>query len=1453
LADKHEIVDIALEELDDLLWRAARERWDELVLLAGYTDRVELGSSFAGIRQYRLPGGIYDFGERLPSMPRLRSLHVSGLDIGGEGAKSIAASLLALTSLNLWDDNIGDAGAKAIAASLPALTSLSLYSNGIGEAGARAIAASLPALTFLDLDGNEIGEAGARAIAASLRKLTSLSLDGNRIGDAGARAIASSLWALRSLDLRDNKIGAAGAQAITASLLTLTSLDLVNNNIGDAGAMAIAASLPALTSLALAYNQIGDDGAKAIAASLPALTSLRLSGNDIGDEGAKAIAASLPAITALHLAFNQIGVVGAKAIAVSLPALTSLDLAYNQIGDGGAKAVAASLPALTSLDLRRNGIGVEGAKAIALLLPALTSLDLGRNEIGAAGMKAIAVSLTALTSLELDSSKIGDEGAKAIKGALPALTSLDLSGNEIGGAGARAIATGRPALISLKLRDNNIGAAGAGAIAESLTNITSLDLHRNGIGDAGAKAIAASLPALRSLKLYRNKIGDAGASAIAAALPALRVLDLSGNDVGAAGATAIATSLRALKDLDLGDNEIGDRGAKAIAASLPALRYLFLGASQIGDDGAKAIAASLPAVRLLTLSGNEIGNEGAKAIAASLPALYSLCLDNCQIGDEGVTAIWASMRALRHLEVNGNQIGDEGAKAIAASLSALRSLQLRDNKIGAQGLIRVFDTASAREEEWSFEKLDIRGNPGLEEISLPEATETDDAPTLLAAYRRFRSAREKNKLRPLNELKLLVVGNEAVGKTSLLRYLIHDTPRDPSEVKTPGVVQHEKIEIETWAPDGCAVKLNVWDFGGQEVMRGTHRFFLTERSLYLLLLEDRREDDRSIHDWLKTIRNRGGESPILVVINKSDEGKQHLRLDEAGLSASFPNIVGFLRTSCNEGDWARDSIAGLRLKIAEIVMADERLRHVRDPIPDNWLRIKELVSEAASRDRVLASDRFARFCREPGAGFDPVEDENEQRALLRALHELGTIVAYGLGRDAPAVQREVSLLDPNWLTGAVYRILDKAGSVEQEGEFSRRQLGEWLDPQRYKPQWHEFILNVMQEKEIGLCFRLLGAGDERYLIPEALPPNRRYVGDWPPDSLRFRYSYGFLPPGLLPRLIVEAHRNLTPEKARWKTGVVLKVRDCPVLILADRELKRLDLQIAGPEGLRRAALNVVLEDLDAVHALNPEAEPVALVPLPDRTNEHVRYDDLLKLEKAEGPQYQHWPQGADRKYEIRELLDGVRLDRRTGREFGMGARVLDEAPSRPPGKRYYVSYAWNDQMPDGKEREAIVDQLCAAAEARGTPIRRDKNVLRLRDSISTFMNEIAAGDRVFTILSDKYLKSPFCMYELFSVWYQSRRSEALFLDRIRVYALPDAKIWKLTDRLDYAEYWKNQYAEVDEKVRKLGQAALAGRDLERFKLMGEFALRVGDLLAAIADHLQPRSFDDLVASGLTDD
>ena len=129
-----------------------------------------------------------------------------------------------------------------------------------------------------------------------------------------------------------------------------------------------------------------------------------------------------------------------------------------------------------------------------------------------------------------------------------------------------------------------------------------------------------------------------------------------------------------------------------------------------------------------------------------------------------------------------------------------------------------------------------------------------------------------------------------------------------------------------------------------------------------------------------------------------------------------------------------------------------------DTIPANWLQVKNEVGSLAGRRAVLSHADYVSLCTHPGEAIVAVSDENEQRALLQLLHQLGTIVAHGLERDASAARREISLLDPNWLTDAVYCVLDRARMVDQEGEFLRGQLAAWLDPKRYPSERHEFSL-----------------------------------------------------------------------------------------------------------------------------------------------------------------------------------------------------------------------------------------------------------------------------------------------------------------------------------------------------------------------------------------------------------
>lgn len=95
--------------------------------------------------------------------------------------------------------------------------------------------------------------------------------------------------------------------------------------------------------------------------------------------------------------------------------------------------------------------------------------------------------------------------------------------------------------------------------------------------------------------------------------------------------------------------------------------------------------------------------------------------------------------------------------------------------------------------------------------------------------------------------------------------------------------------------------LNVWDFAGQEIEQATHQFFLTERSLFLLIWNARHgyEQGKLFH-WLETIRTRAGDKvPIVIVATHSDMRRADLPLAE--IQRQYPQVEGAYTVSNKSG------------------------------------------------------------------------------------------------------------------------------------------------------------------------------------------------------------------------------------------------------------------------------------------------------------------------------------------------------------------------------------------------------------------------------------------------------------------------------------------------------------------------------------------------------------------------
>jgi small GTP-binding protein len=558
--------------------------------------------------------------------------------------------------------------------------------------------------------------------------------------------------------------------------------------------------------------------------------------------------------------------------------------------------------------------------------------------------------------------------------------------------------------------------------------------------------------------------------------------------------------------------------------------------------------------------------------------------------------------------------GEKGNRLTAIPQEIFQLINLKELHISFNEITAIPDAIAQLA---NLTRLDLRANPLP---ILPEILEDYNNPAAIIAYWQ----KLKQGKRKLNEAKVILVGHGAVGKTSLVRQLI-DRDFKPDENKTEG------IDIRHWTVTAREenVRLRVWDFGGQEIMHATHQFFLTERSLYLLVLNARKDEgNNDVEYWLKIIESFGKDAPVLVIANKSDE--HPLKLNRRHLQEKYPNIQAFFETSCKKGT----GIDELRTEIAQQISA---MDHVFDVLPQQWFRLKEQI-EKIDRDHISYLE-YEQLC-----ATEEISDKQERSQLIRLLHLLGIVLNFA---DDTRLQ-DTNVLNPEWVTGGVYRILnDNLLSTKHKGMLTSQELDRILKPKTkddrdcYRNNRdRQFILDMMQKFE--LCFPLdTSSRNPIYLIPELLDEEEPDTGLWE-NTLNFEYYYPTIFfSSIISRFIVKMHHCIS-KHTYWRTGVILANKEGNrAFVKADITDRKVFIRIDGNERTRRAFLSAIRNTFDSIHDSISALEVDEQVPLPDNPKETVSYEHLLSLEKRGKTDYSD----SDRDYNIRELLDGIE-DRR---------------------------------------------------------------------------------------------------------------------------------------------------------------------------------------------------------------
>jgi hypothetical protein len=151
----------------------------------------------------------------------------------------------------------------------------------------------------------------------------------------------------------------------------------------------------------------------------------------------------------------------------------------------------------------------------------------------------------------------------------------------------------------------------------------------------------------------------------------------------------------------------------------------------------------------------------------------------------------------------------------------------------------------------------------------------------------------------------------------------------------------------------------------------------------------------------------------------------------------------------------------------------------------------------------------------------------------------------------------------------------------------------------------------------------------------------------------------------------------------------------------------------------------------------------------------------------------------------------------------------------------FLSYSWHNSK--------IADSLEILFKTKNITLKRDVRDVDYKQSIKEFMKEVRASDYCLVVISENYLKSINCMYEVTEFI-----KDENYVDRILPLVQKDTDIFNILGRNKYIQFWQDKFKEVESSLSDLNELNRV-ETINELKKIDNIQRNIGEFLSIISD------------------